>query len=445
MSSRPVFAALFLLVAAAMVACWCELPLIWDGGFQLALTLIEQEPFFHLTRFHSWALWWPVVGLSRATDHPLALVCAYGLPFLLAPAVSVAASWWFVRQRMPGLIVWPLFGIAASLPGQVFVINDSIWQQTLAWPVCVGACVALSPMQRALWLALAVFQWSHQAGVLLLGFVCAAAWWQGERSSRGWSIALCALALAKVVWVSVPAFSGALFDAYAAQEATMARLIESLQTSVFGYPLLGLLALWLAAWQFAKGRANRFTMVLIGFTAIVWIVWAAWPGEWLSAINYRRWAIPAAGPFFLAAILDARRGVATAPGVRSAVVVSVAVLFAIVLTQQSLTWRGLLRRFDAEVRANGAPIIHRKDLACLAGTVLDHWGLTTIHMVRQGRTPAQYLAYALEDSEALSASPPSVKLWSGRSVPVEPGPGGWFDHRPLRERWRRLRESPASR
>src|SRR6188768_2061615 len=106
MSSRVVGIAVVLLSVAAIFACVFELPLIWDGGSQLAVTLIEQKPFVYLTRVHTWFMWWPTVWLSRVTEDQTALLLAYGLPFLLAPALSVAMSWWFVRRHASALVVW---------------------------------------------------------------------------------------------------------------------------------------------------------------------------------------------------------------------------------------------------------------------------------------------------------------------------------------------------
>src|SRR5688500_13629829 len=106
MSSRAVAITVSLLAISAILACILELPLIWDGGSQLAVTLLEQRPFVYLTRVHTWFMWWPTVWVSRVTENQSALLLAYGLPFLLAPAVSFAASWWFVRRQAPSLVVW---------------------------------------------------------------------------------------------------------------------------------------------------------------------------------------------------------------------------------------------------------------------------------------------------------------------------------------------------
>src|SRR5205823_544825 len=124
----------------------------------------------YFSRFHSWLLWQPFVALSRHSENLTALIFVFGLPFIGAPAASLALSWWIVRRQAPQLAVWVVFGVAAvSLPGQMFVTNDSIWQQTMFWPVFVGLLVPLTPLQRMVLAGLAVFQLSHQVGILLLG------------------------------------------------------------------------------------------------------------------------------------------------------------------------------------------------------------------------------------------------------------------------------------
>src|SRR5882724_667850 len=143
-----------LLAVTGFFACACDAPMIWDGAYQFCLTLIKQHPYSYLTRFHSYVLWLPTVWLSHFTDNLTLLKFAYGLPFTLAPAFSVLASWWMVRDRAPHLMLWAIFGAAAGpLPGQIFIINDSILQQHMFWPVYLGILVRLD-WQRVVLLAM---------------------------------------------------------------------------------------------------------------------------------------------------------------------------------------------------------------------------------------------------------------------------------------------------
>src|SRR5882724_9455625 len=122
-----------LLAITGFFACACDAPMIWDGAYQFCLTLIKQHPYSYLTRFHSYVLWLPTVWLSHFTDNLTMLKFAYGLPFTLAPAFSVLASWWMVRDRAPHLILWAIFGAAAGpLPGLLLLAGAAAAAAVLA-------------------------------------------------------------------------------------------------------------------------------------------------------------------------------------------------------------------------------------------------------------------------------------------------------------------------
>ena len=442
MRPRVVHAILFLLTLTALAVCWSGLPMIWDGAYQFAATLYFQEPYVYLTRFHTWALWQPLVLLSRHTENFTLLTCAFGLPFCLAPALSLGMSWWMVRRHAPGLMLWAVFGVcAAGLPGQVFIINDSMWQQSLIWPVLLGVLVPTTSAQRAALVLLGVCQLPHQAGVLLLGGALGAALLVRPRepaTRRDWSFKfsilaiLLALAVAKAVWTSVP--GGAHYDSYAAQQATWAAAAQMWREGVAGMPLLGLACMWaaggLAAWR--GGRKGMLVAVALAVAGgAVWLGWNAAPERWSSAIHYRRWVVPLAAPFFALAVFEARRRT-HAPD-RSALAATVATVFALVLLMQAATWHSLTTRLVAAMDAPPTVLVPHEamDLAGLRGTPVDHWGVTCYAMALQGKVPRKYLAFDPACAAALDAGPPMAALWKSRLVPLAPGPAGWFDHRPM--------------
>src|SRR3954467_6262906 len=99
--------------------------MLWDGAYQFAFTLIREQPYFYLSRAHSYVLWLPVTWLEHWTSNLAVLKAAYSLPFCLAPAASAALSWWIMRPKAPNLFLWAAFGSAiGTLPGQIFMIND---------------------------------------------------------------------------------------------------------------------------------------------------------------------------------------------------------------------------------------------------------------------------------------------------------------------------------
>ena len=440
MRPRVIHAILFLLTLTAFAVCWSGLPMIWDGAYQFAATVYFQEPYVYLTRFHTWALWQPLVVLSRHTEDFTLLTCALGLPFCLAPAVSLATSWWMVRRHAPGLMLWAVFGVcAAGLPGQVFIINDSMWQQTLIWPVLLGALVPTTPTQRGTLALLGVCQLPHQVGVVLLGVALAAALLVRPREPVArvdWRVKaafltlLLALAVAKAVWTSLP--GGPHYDSYAAQQATWSAAAQMWREGVAGMPLLGLACMWAAGALAAWGRGRAWIAVALAAGAgAVWLGWNAAPERWSSAIHYRRWVVPLAAPFFALAVVEARRRT-HAPD-RSALAATVATVFALVLLMQAATWRSLTARLVSAMDAHPSVLVPHLalDTPGLRGTPMDHWGVTCYAMALQGRTPRKYLAFDPECAAALDAEPPMLALWKSRLVPLAPGPARWFDHRPM--------------
>jgi hypothetical protein len=443
-AARAVWLTCSLLIAAAITACASGLPLVWDGAYQLAASLVEQKPYFYQTRFHSWLLWWPVVVLSRATDNLTALTFAFGLPFIAAPAVSLWLSWIVVRRHRPELIIWAAFGVAvAGLPGQAFLINDSIWQQTMFWPVFLGALVPVSRRCACSLGVLALFQLSHQAGILLLAAALVAAVAAGRsqpalrhaQSVKVVALAvLLALAMAKALWVSNPRWSGALYDSYATQRMSWSEISTTWRDGVLGPPLYGMLAMWLAAFApLARSRrVERLGLVAILGAGVLWAWWAAEPGRWAGAINFRRWVVPVTFPFLLAAFLAARRPRGTLASF--AIAPAVAAVFFTVVALQSLGWRRLVARLENDIANDRRAVVPHDAVPWVARTPMDHWGMTALVALHGGTRPEKYFAFNADALAALRAG----SIWLGDSHTISPGPGaaGFFDHRPLLERFR---------
>lgn len=279
MTARYVYGVAALLAFAAAYACWCHAPLIWDGAYQFNATLIMQRPYFYLTRFHTWFLWWPTVWASRVTSNVSALQTVYGLPFLLAPVVGVLLSWWMVREHAPRLILWAVFGIAAAaLPGQIFVINDSIFQQHIFWPIFMAIFVPLSWPKKIVLALLIPFQFVHPLGVLLLGGATGAALamaWSDRANRRTMLIraailgGLCLLAISKII---ITNHIRALDDTYARDEARWQTALDRWYAGVMGWPIRGLWMMWGAGimallYRLPRG-AIRWPAIAIGAAAL---------------------------------------------------------------------------------------------------------------------------------------------------------------------------------
>jgi hypothetical protein len=451
---RLAFACTAILALAGLFTCCCDTPMIWDGSYQFCFSLIKQKPYFYLTRFHSYVLWLPVVYLSHFTDNLTILKLAYGLPFTLAPAFSIWASWWIARDRAPRLILWAIFGVAASpLPGQIFIINDSIFQQHMFWPVYLGLLVPLQWPQAVFLSLLAVFQFSHQIGVLLLAGGAGAAFVLAIRDKPNRNqllikgtvlLPLVALALWKIIHFP---------DSYAEREFTRDRIHESWQYGVAGYPLRGVLLMCGAGaavflhrcfrdqkWKSARAVLLAIACLCLAFAAVNWTIWAADSHKWSTAVNYRRWVVPLTAPFYLLTFLD--RWFESSPAANgntrlgALVGECVALTFLLVLSIQSIGWVRLTRQMIHDVESYRATIVPWSRIAWTHDTPLYHWGTTSYVFVLEGRKPLKLVldpdeSDVHEQLKMLDQIPPKIPLsWFTPISPV-PGPAGWFDFRPM--------------
>ena len=448
-----------ILAIAGIFTCWCDTPMIWDGSYQFSFSLIRQQPYFYLTRFHSYILWTPMIWLSHLTRNLTALKMAYGLPFTLAPAFSVLASWWIVRKRAPWLVLWAVFGAAAApLPGQIFIINDSIFQQHMFWPVFLGLLIELEWPQMIALAVLVVFQFSHQIGLVLLsgGAGAAALMAVRDRKVRNEFLVKAAITfvLACVALWKIFHFP----DSYAQREFTWEAAHNAWQWGVAGFPLWGLEFMWgaglcLLLCRWFPGRWNeRFAVIMLAAlciigAAIIWTIWASNVHRWTTAANYRRWVVPLTIPFYLMAFVDQFIGAGEKrtllPRAKPPIALGyfVAAVFAVVLSIQSIQWIKMTRRLMADVEACPKAIVPWSTISWTQDTAMFHWGTASYVFVLEGQTPRHMVLDPLpEDSQKqldmLQADPPAIPLSSFTPIDPAPGPAGWFDFRPMLQKIR---------
>jgi hypothetical protein len=485
-----------ILTATAVWACWCGAPLIYDGAYQFAFTLIWQKPYVYLTRFHTWLLWYPLVWLSHRTENLTALTFAYGLPFLLAPLVGLLGSWWMVRRHAPWMMIWAAFGILAGpLPGQIFVINDSIFQQHLFWPMFMGL---LAPgrrtwPQRVFLGGIVLFQFVHQIGIVLLGGLafCLLVLLLLERSDQETSrrtlvrlafvLGLVGLMGFKIWLTSAPhrhlpgiAYDfGQWYDSYAAEQATWYVARDMWIKGVKGFPICGMCCMYAAAALVClRGFVTRARLAsALGAAAMVcaigggtvWLMWASKDYRWSAALEFRRWVVPLTLPFYFFAFVEACR-VASArkagrrradadvvddagPAWRLRVGVSflLAGVFAAVIGLQSVTFASLTRHLMSDLadqRELIVPVARKPIKAWIQTTPMAHWATPCYAMVLQGKTPHKLLLEGEADPRWLFAEKPVVPLAWFVQVDPKPGPQGWYDQRPLVEAIQRAYERP---
>lgn len=368
-----------------------------------------------------------------------------------------------MRKHRPELIVWAAFGVAvAGLPGQAFVISGGIWQQTMFWPVFLGALVPVSQRGRVALGILALFQLSHPAGVLLLLIATLAALSVESqdasllRAQLGKFVQLGMLfliACSKAAWGFWPALTGD--PLWMPWDGIIAAFNEGSP----GAPILGLLAMWFAAFTpFFQSRAvRRLGLLAVLAAGALWAWWAISPGRWAAAVHYRSWAVPAALPFLWCALLAARRSLdlpvalsgrlnVEKPELRLSfeftpakprtdyylLAVSAALVFCAVITLQSLGWKAMVARLNSEVSSRPGPVVTREAIPFIRQTPLDHWSITALCALHSGSRPEKYVAFS--DGKITTPDGGKILLGPNHFIPAAPGPAGWFDHRPLLER-----------
>ncbi len=456
-----------------------DAPLIWDGAYQFSQSLVDGRPYAYLTRFHSLILWSPMVWASHFTANVMVLQAIFGLPFLLAPFITLLLSWWIVRDRAPRLILWVVFGVAAgTLPGQIFVINDSLLQHHLFWPIFMAVFVPLTWPKRIVLGVLAVFQFSHPLGAPLflsagIAAVMVAVVDRAQRRRLLWAAGtmffLCGLAAAKIVITKhIPRWH----DTYAEQEATWERAKSYWIVAVRGEPIRGLRWMWLAGiMAFLQPLLRRYQprfasaagvlgIICVLIAAGHWINWAYSPiDSWGGAICYRRWFWPLTLPFYALATAeaillawnrdrrvspDALLASPEARSVRGPMAILVALTFALVLGMQCRSWSRLTDRLIADLQSDPAPIVPQSapSLEWIGHTPLNHWATPYYVMVMQGKVPAKIFIDASTE-EKMRDDPTAWRDYVAEHA-RPPGPGGWYDYRPLLRK-ANLLQSPNTR
>lgn len=464
--------------------------MIWDGAYQFDMTLATQRPYVYLTRFHTFFLWYPTVWASRWTSNVDVLQSIFGLPFLLAPVTGLLFSWFIVRNQRPSLMVWVVFGIVMTVPGQIFVINDSFFQMHLFWPLFVAMFVRVTRLQCVGLAILAVFQFAHPVGALLMfgAAVAAAPVATVDTPNRrrlliktAIMLGLSMLAVGKIILTNHVA---GWTDKYAQDEATWANAQARWRASLTGAPLHGLIWIWVAAvliflqpFLFRRGKTISTAAAVLAILAICraashWLFWAHGPVcLWGGAIDYRRWVAPLTAPIFLlasaevfiasfkkeASLPQSLSPNASAAKLRGVVAMLCALLFAVTLGMQYTTWHQRAQKLMAAVKAYPTVIVPNTDpaLTFVDHSPLAHWGTGNYVSAMLGKQPDKlFLDEVTErivrgkyfDSGLSQAERDQLGWYYYASQPdVPPGPGGWFDFRPALAQARREQSTPSRR
>jgi hypothetical protein len=430
--------------------------LAWDGSYYLYRAMDAHAPFVPTGRLLNVLLQAPMLIVSLVTGDLAILRPIFGLTAAAIPLASLGASWLIVRKRAPALFIWPALGITlGTLPGQLQLTAEEIQVVQLIWPVLLGLVLGV-PRQHTRLMTLfagAVFLAHPASGVLLaIGAAVAVLAWRrygdaGHHLPR-WALTLAILALIRIVLAlpDVPTFLEPLLA-----------LRSTYYQSVDGYPLLAVLATWLAAvliylTPLASRTAERDVRTVLFSTTVaallaaggLLLVRALNPEAWMSGVGFREWAAVASLPFFLLAIVEAfrlNRASDDGPKLTSPLggyaryrlqLAQVAAgLFCVVLSTQSFTWWGLTQRLSETLPDGELPCISRASLHWTDRTALNHWSISPLALVLQSQVPNRLVLEGDRCTDARLSGTVAVTDWDRWQADQ-----GWFKLGPVVSRER---------
>jgi hypothetical protein len=437
----------FLLVSIALcIAAMCGAALSWDGSYYLYKTLDTQSPFVLHSRLINVALQWPVLVASHFTSDIRVLNAVFGLLHASVPLIALAASWWIVRERAPGLFVWAALGIClGTLPGLFQLTSDAIDVVELFWPVLLILVVRIPRRHIPVLLCfVAVVFVSHPTASALLGFGAVSAGFIGlvsraeRRKMLAWASVLGVMAIARFLMIK---------DSYEINQLSVPSQMRAFYLALAGLPLAALTCAWLAtllvlalavvlknpSHKVARG-VQLSAFMGVGAAGALFVMWAGNPVSWMYAIDFRSWALSTAVPFMIAAVVEGTVGwssVARNAGnlltFRRRVVEVVGWVFLIVLAEQSLSFAGLTGELEQAIAQSPLPCLSTQSMATLHNTALNNWATPAYAALLQGKAPHKLVL----DSNGCTAARLSgdIRLVS---FDAQSNGAGWFNLRPVR-------------
>jgi hypothetical protein len=203
--------------------------------------------------------------------------------------------------------------------------------------------------------------------------------------------------------------------------------------------------LLIGGWLLLRPRADRLGVIvvlaLVAVVTVVMLSWAADVSRWDRALMFRTFAVFVELPFYGLAILAAvRRPQPAGPGASLAdaapgqppdlgrvVVPAVGLAMLLVYAAQTAAWRTNVDQLSTALRAQPAGCLTADAIkSTIHGTPLDHWGLTSLVLVEEGRSPTHLVTYGLACADVQPADGMPIKILDGQVVERIPL-DGWFD------------------
>jgi hypothetical protein len=374
------------------------------------------------------------------------LSTVFGLMHAAVPLIALAASWWIVRDRAPGLFVWAALGIClGTLPGVIQLTSDAIDVVQLFWPVLLILVIRIPRRHIPLLIVLvAIVFVSHPSASALLGFGAISAGIIGlparaeRRKMLVWTSVLAVMAVARFLMIK---------DSYEINQLSVPSQMQAFHLALAGLPLAALTCVLLATLvvlAFAvvlKTPSHKVarSVQLSAFTGVgaagaLLVIWAGNPASWMDANDFQSWALCIAVPFMIAAIVDGTGGwssVARNAGTmlrfRKRVVEVVGWVFLVVLTEQSLSFSGLTGKLEQAMAQSPLPCLSTQSMVTLQNTALNNWALPAYVALLEGEAPQKLVLGGNGCTTARLSG--DIRLVS---FDAQSNGSGWFNLRPFR-------------
>lgn len=423
------------MAAGLAIATVARLPFAWDGAWFFVYVMDSGAPILLNRRAIHAILQAPTLVSRLFVDDIAVPALLFSAAYALVPLVGVLAAWRVVRHDRPALILWPMLGVAlAALPGQAFFASDSGMVAHLAWPLVLAAATGRIDRHRRLLvgLTLAIAVGHPYAGptLALVGLVAWIARAQGiGRDGRRAGLAF-VLAGAVIAFMAL-----VLRTPYELEASSLDRLASQFRGGLAGPAAIAPIVAWLigaGAFLAVPTRVRTATLIaLLGLAALMLVPWSLDDEGWSQALRYRAWFVFLTLPLYAMAVVDAQRGSRWTD--RRVGSVGVPVIMALVLAGQSVTWLGLQARLADSIADAPPGCVTAAQVAWLGATPLDHWSVTSLGLILEGRDPKHLVVAEGACDGAVSEGSVTIKstLYEQDNRPVD----GWWRFGSLVAAW----------
>ena len=417
------------------VAAIGRLPLVWDGAWFFVHALDSGTATFLFRRAVHLVLQAPAIATGTITGDVGAASVVFSAAYVAVPLVALVAAWRVVRQDRPELVAWAALGISlVALPGQAFFVSEGAIIAHLAWALILAAALGRVGRHRGLVIVIAaVMAASHPFAGPTLAAIGVVAWVARRRGigDDGRLVAGSFLAVGIVLTVVFLA----LRSSYEVEASSLGELAAKFRASILDPAMIAPVTAWLIGIVTFVPMRPRIrigaVIAMLALATAILVPWALDPAEWASALRYRAWFVALAVPLFALAVVDVLWPARWAD--RRVALVGAPVVMSLVLIGLAVSWTGLQTRLTASIAVAAPGCVTMADVSWVDGTPVDHWSITSLGLVLEGRDPAHLVLIDRPCAGAVDPSRVTVKLtpFDRDDRPVD----GWWGFGRLVEAW----------